>query len=372
MTSFSGLSIESLSSQKLMDRKYRAYFKDSNFVLPDGIHTLLINLLGPSPIPPDLEERVEILEAYDVQNTTNISNLNSSITTLGSSITTLGDSITTLGNSISALEEDYNELLQNAHLENLNVNGLFQLINTHDQLVKLAAIYDEKDQNPDAIHSIMTHEYWLNHKSELKGDKGDKGDTGVQGPKGDTGVPGAPGKPGEPGSKEWYDWLIDSIGWACDVGEIGYIVWLRSQVLALQGITTTNTAVIATVTAATTTAASVGVLASTVSDIADAADMASDLSNNVHSTMQNLTNDLRNVGASSSNIQSSFGNIEQFGEQVSNQLQFDSDAIQTITNDYLPFNDANAIELETFTQSTNSSLHSKVGQGFKYARLVNI
>jgi hypothetical protein len=67
MTSFSGISIESFSSQKIIDRNYKAYFKDSNLVLTDGVHTILISLLEPSPIPPDLEGRVEALEQYDVQ-----------------------------------------------------------------------------------------------------------------------------------------------------------------------------------------------------------------------------------------------------------------------------------------------------------------
>jgi hypothetical protein len=359
MTSFSGISIESFSSQKIVNGRHKAYFKDKNFILTDGVDTILISLINLSPIPPDLEGRVEVLEAYDVQNTININSVN--------------NSISTIRNSVTAIEEDYNDLLENANLQNLNVNGLFQLMNSHNQLVKLAAIYDEKSTNPDTTCSIMTYEYWLNHKSELKGDKGDTGAQGPQGPKGETGVPGAPGKPGEPGSKAWYDWLIDSIGWACDIGEIAYIAWMQSQITALGTTTASNVAGIATVTAglATTTAA-VGVLADTVSEIADIANISSELSTNVGNTMRNLTGELRNVQAMSNNVSSSFGNIQQFAEQANHQLQFDSSALQTVTNDYLPINNMNAVELETFSQSTNSSLHTMIGQGFKYTRLVNI
>jgi hypothetical protein len=66
--SLAGFAAESYSAQQIIDRKYKAYFKDSNLVLTDGVHTLLISLLEPSPIPPDLEGRVEALEAYDIQN----------------------------------------------------------------------------------------------------------------------------------------------------------------------------------------------------------------------------------------------------------------------------------------------------------------
>jgi hypothetical protein len=219
----------------------------------------------------------------------------------------------------------------------------------------------------------MTWEYWMNHKSELKGDKGDTGAQGPQGIQGPAGNNGAPGKPGEPGSKELYDWLIDSIGWACDIGEIAYIAWMQSQITALGTTTASNVAGIATVTAGlATTSAAVGVLADTVSEIADIANISSELSTNVGNTMRNLTGELRNVQAMSRNVTSSFGNIQQFAEQANNQLQFDSSALQTVTNDYLPINDMNAVELETFSQSTNSSLHTMIGQGFKYTRLVNL
>jgi methyl-accepting chemotaxis protein len=150
-------------------------------------------------------------------------------------------------------------------------------------------------------------------------------------------------------------------------------VYLQTQITGLGVTTASNVAGIATVTAglATTTGA-VAVLSDTVSEIADVAGIASDLSKNVSNTMKNLTGELRNIQAMSNNVSSSFGNIEQFGEQVSNQLQFDSSAIQSVTSDYLPINDANAIQLETFTQTANNSLHTMVGQGFNYVRLINV
>jgi hypothetical protein len=89
------------------------------------------------------------------------------------------------------------------------------------------------DENSDQL-SLISYEYWINHKSELQGPTGAQGPigpSGIQGPQGPQGIKGDNGEDGD--STSWLDWF----SLALDAGEIAGMVALQVEVHTLQGVT---------------------------------------------------------------------------------------------------------------------------------------
>ena len=110
-----------------------------------------------------------------------------------------------------------------------------------------SALSEEEDgeqSNTTQNVSLLTLEYYEDHKSELKGEKGDKGDKGErgpQGPQGPAGLDGAPGQDGED-AKGWIWDMIDSGVTAAALATLEYQVQTLTAAStgmdALQGTST--------------------------------------------------------------------------------------------------------------------------------------
>ena len=214
--SVAAYAFESENTKHIQNGICKLYIEDGKLVFYDGTKTYVIPLEQVAQYDPTIN--TNLLPYIDPTSF----EVTRTFYTVYDSLDDLADYISNVYKKIDCSSDDSVKILTNKLIFNgTNILGV-----------------TPTESGEDA--TLISYQYYEEHKDELKGekgDKGDKGDTGPQGPQGPKGDNGLDGKDGEDG-EEAKSWIWDLINTGLSGGSYlalsSSVSTLQTEILALQ------------------------------------------------------------------------------------------------------------------------------------------